>query len=170
MLQPIEGRPPAKILEIGCNIGQNLRALARLTTAELHAVEPNSQARRRLLDDKVLPAERLTDAVAGETGLPSGAYDLVFTSGVLIHIHPDNLEAAVREMHRLSSRYLLCREYFADRPQEIPYRGLTEALFKRDFGGFFLDLFPDLVVRGYGFQWKRTTGLDNPTWWLFEKP
>ena len=55
------------------------------------------------------------------------------------------------------------------KPETIPYRGHTEALFKRDFGSFWLDCFPDLRVLDYGFFWKRLTGLDNLTWWLFEK-
>ena len=42
-------------------------------------------------------------------------------------------------------------------------------LFKRDFGGLWLDTCPDLRVVAYGFAWKRLTGLDNLTWWLFEK-
>ena len=72
-------------------------------------------------------------------------------------------------MHRVSSRYIACSEYFSDKPETIPYRGQTDALFKRDFGGMWLDLFPDLKVLDYGFSWKRTTGLDNLTWWMFEK-
>ena len=42
-------------------------------------------------------------------------------------------------------------------------------MFKRDFGGFFLEHFPDWRVLDYGFAWKQLTGLDNLTWWLFEK-
>ena len=36
-------------------------------------------------------------------------------------------------------------------------------------GGFWLDHLPGLRVIAYGFSWKRLTGLDNLTWWLFEK-
>ena len=42
-------------------------------------------------------------------------------------------------------------------------------LFKRDFGGHWMDLYPDLRLVGNGFFWRRSTGLDNITWWLFEK-
>jgi spore coat polysaccharide biosynthesis protein SpsF len=95
--------------------------------------------------------------------------DLAFTSGVLIHIHPDDLLPACREVHRCAGRYVACVEYFADKPEAIPYRGHTDKLFKRDFGSFWMDNFPDLTVLATGFAWKRTTGLDNLTWWLFEK-
>jgi spore coat polysaccharide biosynthesis protein SpsF len=107
--------------------------------------------------------------VAADIGLPDGAVDLAFTSGVLIHIHPDQLLASCREIHRVARRYIVCSEYFADTPQEVPYRGNRDALFKRDFGGFYLDNFPDLALVDYGFAWKRSTGLDNPTWWVFAK-
>jgi pseudaminic acid biosynthesis-associated methylase len=169
VLRMTEGAPPARILEVGANIGLNLRALARLTTAELHAVEPNARARDILVRDAVVPAGRVTDALASATGLEAGSFDLTFTSGVLIHIHPRDLLASCHEIHRLSRRYVACIEYFSDSEQEVPYRGHGEVLFKRDFGGFYLDNFPDLRLLDYGFAWKRTTGLDNLTWWLFEK-
>lgn len=51
----------------------------------------------------------------------------------------------------------------------FPYRGHDDRLFKRDFGGYWLDHFSDLWTVAYGFAWKRITGLDNLTWWLFEK-
>ena len=71
--------------------------------------------------------------------------------------------------HRVARRYIVCVEYFSDQPETIPYRGHSEVLFKRDFGSLWLDCFPDLRVLDYGFFWKRLTGLDNLTWWLFEK-
>lgn len=169
VLAGTEGARPRTILEVGANIGLNLRALSRITTAELHAVEPNAKARQVLVEDGVVPADRVLDGLASQIPLADGAVDLAFTAGVLIHIHPRDLPASCREIHRVSRRYVVCSEYFADREQEIPYRGKTEALFKRDFGGFWLDSFPDLRLLDYGFAWKRTTGLDNLTWWLFEK-
>ena len=161
---------PRSLLEVGCNVGINLRALRQLTDAPLHAVEPNAKARKVLVDEGVLPADRLFDALATDIPLDDGAVELVFTSGVLIHIPPHALEQAYREMHRVSSRYLLTIEYFSPTPETIPYRGETEALFRRDFGGLWLDMFDDLKPVANGFFWKRTTGLDDLTWWLFEKP
>lgn len=162
--------PPQSILEVGANIGINLRALRALTGARLFAVEPNDKARQRLIDDKVVAASDLRSGLASSIDWPNGVADLVFTSGVLIHIHPDQLEHSVREIHRCAARWIAAIEYFSDRPETIPYRGHVDRLFKRDFGGFWLDTFPELRVAAYGFLWKRVTGLDNLTWWLFEKP
>ena len=76
--------------------------------------------------------------------------------------------AACHEIYRCVE-FIVCIEYFSAQPQEIVYRGVSEVLFKRDYGGFWVDQFPDLRLIDYGFLWQRATGLDNLTWWLFEK-
>ncbi len=169
ILRPLADHPPQSILEIGANIGLNLRALAGLTTARLMALEPNSRARRRLVDDGVVSPDHAHDGAADNIPLADGAVDLAFTSGVLIHIAPDDLAASCAEIHRVSGRYIACVEYFADTPQEVRYRGRDGLLFKRDFGDFWMDRFADLALVDYGFFWRRATGLDNLTWWLFSK-
>jgi len=164
------GHPPQSLLEVGSNIGLNLRALRAVTGADMYALEPNAQAREVLVGDGVVAADRALDGMAAAIPLADGAVDLAFTSGVLIHIHPDHLEASIREIYRVAARYIVCIEYFNDKPQTIPYRGHDDRLFKRDFGGLYMDTFPDLKLIDYGFAWKRVTGLDNLTWWAFEKP
>ena len=170
ILSHVKDSPPTSILEVGANIGINLRALARLSDAELFAVEPNAHAREQLVADKVVPQDRLFDAMATKLPLEDGAVELAFTSGVLIHVPPEDLETAYGEIHRVAARYILCAEYFSQAPVEIPYRGHEGLLFKRDFGGMWLDLFPGLEPVANGFFWKRTTGLDDINWWLFRKP
>jgi pseudaminic acid biosynthesis-associated methylase len=161
--------PPQSILEVGANLGVNLRALRTVTSARLHAVEPNDKARNILLRDQVVAAADLKSSVASAIDLPDRAVDLTFTSGVLIHIHPDQLLESLTEIHRCSARWIACIEYFSDKPEMIPYRGHDDRLFKRDFGSYWLDNFTDLRPVACGFAWKRLTGLDNLTWWLFEK-
>lgn len=169
MLRRVQGDRPKSILEVGANIGINLFALRALTDAELYAVEPNATARERLVSEGVLPATHILDGVASSIALPDASIDLVFTRGVLIHIHPDDLLASCREMHRVARRYLVSIEYFSANPEGLTYRNQANALFKRDFGAFWLDNFRDLRVLDYGFAWQRLTGLDNLTWWMFEK-
>ncbi len=161
--------PPASILEVGANLGVNLRALRLLSSARRLAVEPNEKARRLLVQEGVVAAADAQDGLASEIDFPDGVADLGFTSGVLIHINPDQLPGSLKEIHRCSKRWIACIEYFSDKPETIPYRGHDDRLFKRDFGALWLDTFSDLRVVAYGFAWKRVTGLDNLTWWLFEK-
>ena len=169
ILDAMVGTPPRSILEVGANIGNNLRALRQLTDAHFYAIEPNARARKILVEDGVVPGSNVRDGIATAIDLPDGAVDMAFTSGVLIHIHPDDLEASCREIHRVAANHIVCIEYFADKPEEITYRGHEQRLFKRDFGGLWLDLFPGLQTVAYGFAWKRLTGLDNLTWWVFRK-
>jgi pseudaminic acid biosynthesis-associated methylase len=169
VLEATQGRPPKTIFEGGANIGLNLRALRRLTDAHFIALEPNAKARQRLIDDRIVAPGDVMDGLLTRIDLPDASVDLSFTSGVLIHIPPRDLLASMREIVRVSRRYVVCIEYFSDKPEEIPYRGQTEALFKRDFGGYYLENFPELRVLDYGFAWKAMTGLDNLTWQLFEK-
>ena len=169
MLGSIVGDRPASILEVGSNVGLNLRALARLTDARLIAVEPNANARKILVDDKVVPVEDVIDAAARSIPLADNSADLVFTCGVLIHISPDDLLESLREIHRVSHKYILCSEYFSPEPEEVNYRNHKGLLFKRDFGKFWIDNFSDLKLLDYGFFWKHASGIDNQNWWIFEK-
>ena len=155
--------PPANtILEIGAGSGVNLRALHRLMQARgvpVSAVEPNAAA-RAMLDIMDIEAHDGTAAHPGRTA------DLVFTSGVLIHIPPDELLAACQGIYDAAERYIVCIEYFSAEPETKPYRG--RHLWKRDFGDYWMENF-DLQPLGCGFAWKRTTGLNNLTWWAFAK-
>jgi pseudaminic acid biosynthesis-associated methylase len=105
---------------------------------------------------------------ARELPFRDGWFDLVFTACVLIHQPPETLPLVMSEIVRCSRRYILCGEYHADEPTEVPYRGETGALYKRDFGGLYLELFPELVETGRGFLGK-DQGWDDVTYWLFEK-
>jgi pseudaminic acid biosynthesis-associated methylase len=161
--------PPARILEVGCNIGLNLRALRRFTHTELFAVEPNATARERVIADKVLPADHIYDGSAARSALGDGAVDLAFTMGVMIHIHPDDLAASCREIFRVTSQFVLCSEYYSADPRELKYRGHSGQLFLRDYGAFWQQTCPSLVLVDYGFFWSGAGAVDNLTWWLFRK-
>ncbi len=160
---------PASVLEVGCNVGINLRALRRFSDAELFAVEPNATARQVVLKDGVLDEAHIADAWGSALPHPDGRFDLVFTAGVLIHIPEPALRDTMREIHRTSRRYVACLEYFSRDPHTLRYRGEDDMLFKRDFGGLYLDMFPDLKIVDDGFFWRRSTGADDLTWCLLEK-
>lgn len=164
------GRIPNTILEVGANTGLNIKALSGLleeAPPEFYAVEPNRRAREEL--ELTGLCKRVIDGTAQKIDLTDGIADLAFTSGVLIHVPPHELLDACKEIHRCSSKWIVCIEYFNDTPVSIPYRYNTDALWKRDFGSFWMDNFPDLKCLNYGFIWKRETGLDSMNWWIFSK-
>ena len=84
-------------------------------------------------------------------------FDLVFTSGVLIHIHPRDLKKAMAEIVRVSKKYIWGFEYFDLKCRGIEYSGHEDCLWANDFCGLFLKYFSglELVKRR---QFKR---LDN---------
>ena len=169
VLRPLSSTLPESCLEVGAHLGINLIALRTLHEIEMWALEPNARARRALVDNGVVPAGRALDGSAENIDLPDKSVDLVFTSGVLIHVEPARLDAAYQEMHRVAHRYILTIEYFAHEPETKTYRDHEGLLFKRDWGALWLDLYPGLTLVDYGFFWRRVTGLDNLTWWLFAK-
>ena len=150
---------PDSILEIGAGSGNNLRALRRMGLKRLAGIDPNASARQVLINKGFT-------ASGGTAANPSCTADLVFTSGVLIHIPPDELLAACQGIYDAAERYIVCIEYFSAEPEVKEYRG--RHLWKRDFGDYWMENFP-LGFLGCGFAWKRTTGLDNLTWWAFSK-
>src|SRR5690606_7352511 len=148
---------PTSILEVGANLGLNLRAIRGLTDAKLLAVEPNAAARQELISSGAVAAENAFDAFGDAIPVGDGAVDLAYTCGVLIHVAPERLGETCDEIHRVSSRFVGCIEYFSADAQEVEYRGHREKLFKRDFGQFWMDRHPDLELVDYGFFWKRVT-------------
>jgi spore coat polysaccharide biosynthesis protein SpsF len=159
----------ASCIEFGANVGMNLRALRLLCpTQEQHAIEINAAAVREL--QAVVPIERIFHGSILDYS-PSRSFDLALIKGVLIHIHPDRLPAVYERLHRSAGKYLLIAEYYNPTPVSIPYRGHTDRLFKRDFCGELLDLYPDLSLVDYGFSYRRDPKFpqDDITWFLMEK-
>ncbi|MBI3529698.1 MAG: methyltransferase domain-containing protein [Betaproteobacteria bacterium] len=159
---------PESVLEVGCNIGRNLVALQGFVE-ELHAVEPNSEAVRTARANPVLKGVNIEEGSGFDLAFPDSSVDLVFTSGVLIHVAPEDLEKVTSEIVRVARHYVLCIEYFSHQPVQVPYHGREGYLFKRDFGRVYLEKFPDLRVLDYGFLWEPLDSSDNSNWWLFAK-
>jgi pseudaminic acid biosynthesis-associated methylase len=155
------------VLELGANRGLNMLALRTLLPgAALTALEINARAvdvLRRIQGLEVVEGSILQ-------WQPARRYDLVFTKGVLIHLAPERLPQVYDLMHAASSRYVLVAEYYAPTPAEVPYRGHSQRLFKRDFAGELMDRHSDLELVDHGFAWRRARfPQDDINWFLLEK-
>lgn len=160
------------VLEIGSNIGNNLVIIRKLlgSKVKLYAVEPNPSALSILKKNPRLKLTETFKTDAAHIPLPDNSIDLCFTSGVLIHISPDDLLPAAAEIVRVAKKYVLCLEFFSHEPEEKAYRGRRNVFFKRDFGAFYIDNFPQLKTVNYGFFWQKELPIFmNINWWLFEK-
>ncbi len=153
------------IIELGANIGLNIAAIKRIwPQIKADAVEINEKAFQQL----VKVADTAYNCNLFDTRI-TGKYDLSFTKGVLIHIHPDDLKAAYQRLFDLSRRYILICEYYSPKPVEIEYRGEKGKLWKRDFAGEMLGTLPIKLV-DYGFVYHRDKyPLDDISWFLMEK-
>lgn len=160
--------PLDSVIELGCNVGLNLRALAALQPhSRLTGIEINAHAAgvarawggAAIVEGSFLRTE------------PFPVHTMSFTKGVLIHIDPERLPAAYDQLMAASSRYVLVAEYYNPTPVTVPYRGHDERLYKRDFAGELLERHPSLSVVDYGFCWRRdpTFPMDDLTWFLLEK-
>jgi len=171
-LLPMFFTTPARMIEFGANIGLNIRALRRInvfSACEFTAVEPNAKAAAELRETKDIHVHETAMQDADEPW--GGGYDLSLSKGLLIHIKPEELYRAYGTLYRASRRYIFLAEYFSQSPREIIYRGNASRLWARDFAGEMLDMFSDLKVVTYGFQWRRDphAPADDITWTLFEK-
>ncbi|MBX3456007.1 hypothetical protein, partial [Ferrovibrio sp.] len=59
VFRTIVGDMPASALEVGPNLGLNLQGIQALADVDLWGIEPNPAARRRLVEDGILPADRV---------------------------------------------------------------------------------------------------------------
>ena len=134
----------ARILEVGCNVGNQLLSLQELGYSNLHGVDIQTYA----LEIGRSRAPNVNFVHASSFALPfeDKYFDLVFTAGVLIHISPKNLSAALDEIHRCAKSYIWGSEYYASQATEINYRGHDELLWKMDYAREYLARFDDLEL------------------------
>lgn len=165
--------PPASILEVGAGRGYNLEAINRLyvdmrvDAPRMLATEPNASAVEII--NKSMEGVSHFSVMENVSRVKDRSVELAFTCGVLIHVPPTDLVETMAEIYRCSNRWIAAIEYFSPEPRALDYRGHPGMLWTGDFGSLWLDAFPRLRFRKCGFAWKRSTGLDNLTWWLFEK-
>jgi len=161
--------PLNSVLELGCNVGMNLKAFDLLDTKLLKAgVDINETAIEQLKAEKPNFDVKIGSIIEG---LGNISVDLSFTKGVLIHINPDHLDAVYSNLYNKSHKYICVIEYYNPSPVSIKYRGHDDRLFKRDFCGDLLDKYADLELVDYGFCYHRDPVFqqDDLTWFLMQK-
>lgn len=157
------------VIELGANVGMNLRALKLLYPMQKQfGIEINQKAHKQLASFLGAP-NTFNGSIFDFKS--SDKFDLALIKGVLIHINPEMLDAVYQSLYSLSARYIMIAEYYNRTPIEISYRGHSGKLFKRDFCGELLDKFPDLQLINYGFSYHRDKAFpqDDITWFLMEK-
>ena len=162
----LQAFPVRSVLEVGCSGGANLQWIAAKCEVA-HGVDVSRRALEVL--SRAVPAAKGFLAEAQSLPFPGAAYDLVFTAGVLIHQPESSLVRVMSELVRVSCRYVLSLEYAAAETEPVPYRGQDDALFRRNYETLYREWFPQLRLVKRGFL-PASSGWDDVTWWLFEKP
>lgn len=132
----------SRILEVGSNVGVQLELLQRMGFTDLWGVE----LQERAVDIARARTKGITFIQGSVFDIPfkDAWFDVVFTSGLLIHVSPENLPTAVSEIHRCTREYVWTMEYYSTEPASVVYRGRPGMLWTRNFGRAFTDAFQDL--------------------------
>ena len=144
-----------RILEVGANVGVQLSLLQNMGCRNLYGIELQSYAVE--LAKSRTQNINIIQGSAFDIPFKDKYFDLVFTSGVLIHIHPDDVSEAMAEIHRCTKKYIWGLEHYADGYREIIYRGRKNLLWNVDYARSYLNLFPDLEL----LQEQRLKYLDS---------
>ena len=154
------------VLEVGCNTGMNLAIIDKYVPEhEVWGCDINNTALRMA---KI--RNRNANIVYGsgfELPFRDAFFDLAFTSGVLIHCSPDMSFHMMKELVRVSKKYVMAIEYPAMDFEEIEYRGHAGALFKGPYGENYQQAF-GLTLVDHGDLGKED-GFDRVRWWLLRR-
>jgi len=131
-----------RVLEVGSNVGNQLLCLQKAGFKDLYGVELQPYAVE--LSKSRSEGMNIIQGSALDIPFKDGFFDLVFTSGLLIHIAPEDMSTVLDEMHRCTKQYIWCFEYYSDVYTGITYRGHNDLLWKANFSKLFLDHFDDL--------------------------
>ena len=134
-----------KILEVGCNIGIQLTNLQEMGFKNLYGIELQSHAID--LAKQRTKGINIIQGTAYDIPFKDGYFDMVFTNRVLIHLNPEEIHKAIKEIVRCSADYIYGSEYFADELTEIKnYHNHNNIAWKRNFAKLYTDLLPDLKL------------------------
>jgi pseudaminic acid biosynthesis-associated methylase len=130
------------ILEVGSNVGTQLALLQNMGFTNLYGIELQHYA----VELAKSRTHRINIICASAFDIPfrDESFDLVFTSGLLIHIHPSDISEVMKEIHRCTKKYIWGLEHYADGYKEVVYRGQKNLLWNVDYNRLYLDLFADL--------------------------
>ena len=134
------------ILEVGSNIGNQLLLLQKRGFKNLYGIELNRYAVEKSKERTKGKGIDIIQGSAFDIPFKDAYFDLVFTSGVLIHIPPQDINNVLDEIHRCSKKYIWGTEYFSEEYTQVNYRGHSELLWKTNFAKLYLDSFPDLKL------------------------
>lgn len=121
----------SEILEVGTNVGVQLRCLRELGFQNLYGFDVQEYAITQCREYD--PEAGVFVADAANAPVRDEEFDLVFTMGMLITLPPEKVGAVLDEIVRCSNRYLLGLEFYADEYTRIDSDHEEQLYWKADF-------------------------------------
>ena len=154
------------LLEVGCNVGNQLRSLQQSGYSNLYGIELQAYAVARAKE--LTQGINLIQGSAFDIPFRDAYFDVVGVFGVLIHIAPQDLSTALDEIFRVSKRFIWGFEDYSPEHQMVLYRGNEDRLWKGDFSRLFLERFGQLKLRKHkDYRFVENTNVDRM--YLLEK-
>lgn len=120
LLGQIKRLKPKRIMEAGCGFGRNLKFL--IDGGVKPEILTGADISPKLLAQAGLPKSvRLVRANVLNLPFSDRCFDLVFTHGLLMHVHPRRPGQAVLELARVTKKYLILIEEIRSRPERLNY-------------------------------------------------
>jgi pseudaminic acid biosynthesis-associated methylase len=148
-----------KILEFGCNVGLKLEILKEMGFNNLTGIDINSEAISIAKSNN--PEIEFSNNTLNDFIEKGEKFDLVFTSLVLIHQHPNNIGNVISDIIEVSDSYIFGYEYFNEDLKEIEYRGNKNVLWKQDFPRLFIKSNPSMkIIKEIKYQYENDNNID----------
>jgi len=105
------------VIEMGCNIGNNLQSFPE----DFHVLGMDINTHAVEMAKQKYPQFGFLNGSVLDPKLLDNSFDVVFTRGVMIHLTKLEVEQAIREMIRISHKYIFHLEYFGKDEESVPY-------------------------------------------------
>jgi len=117
-----------RILEAGCNVGNNLSSFP--SNMEIYGIDMNENALEKA--SKKYPTFTFNQSNIGKTSFPDSHFDIVFTRGVLIHVKSSEIDNALEEFTRISNKWIFNLEYYGEDGKMIDWKRGKDLLWYRN--------------------------------------
>ena len=166
-----DDRQIKSILEVGCNIGLKIKnwmsVFEEKEKPRICGLEPNEISAGLARNVSGVDEVKVGDAYS--IPYADAEFDLVFTSGVLMHIPPEMIAKAASEVARVAKRYVLAVEYYTPAEQEMrpAFRGVPHMWWSRDYKTLYESNGLALLYCEPYMQERK--GFENVFLWMFGK-
>jgi len=101
---------PLRVLEVGCGVGRHLRNLRGIPGVEMHGFDQSAamlEGCRRFADEAWINERVRHGRPTGRLPYDDGAFDIVYTAEVLVHVRPEDVGGVIDETRRVCRGHIL---------------------------------------------------------------